>query len=149
MALTTGDAIISRSSWVQLESAGASVSAGAMSSAATTECTPTQHEDAPLIEVAIECAFGANTPTEGKVLEVYYKANDVGADGNDCTVPTAAHKSRLLGVGAFKAQSGTQYISFLADNPTKNMDLYVFNGDDADAMTWKLWVRPVSSRTKS
>lgn len=149
MALTTGDTIISRSSWVQLESSGASVSAGAMSSACTTECTPTQHEDAPMIEVAIECAFGANTPTEGKYVDVYAKCNDVGADGNDCTAPTVAHKDKYLGSGALKAQSGTQYISFKASTPTKNFDLYVFNGDDADAMTWKLWIRPESLRAKS
>jgi hypothetical protein len=151
MALATGDAIVKWSGWVTLESSGSSISAGAMSSAASTECTSSNHEDAPLIEFGLECAFGANTPTEGRSVELYAKINTVtGVASEDGNVPTSTHKHYFLGSRRLKASAGTQYLHFGPMNlPAKEFDVYVFNNDDTDAMTWQLYMNPRSSAAKA
>ena len=151
MALVTGDAIVKWSGWASVEASGASVSAGAFSAAATTECTSAVHLDAPLIEIGIEAAFGANTPTEGKTVDVYAKINTItGIASEDGNVPTTTHKSRYLGSGRLKAVAGTQYLHVgPIALPSKEFDLYLFNGDDTDAMTWQLYINPRSAAAKA
>ena len=150
MALTSGDIIVGFSSWTQLENTGASISAGGMSAAAATECTSAIHEDAALIELAISAEFGANTPTEGKTVDVYYKANDLGVTSQDGNVPTTAHLNKYLGSAVLKAVAGTQYLHLTGIVlPTQNFNLYIKNGDDTDAMTWKMWLRPWTTRAKT
>lgn len=151
MALSSGDTIVKWAGWATLESSGASVSAGAMSSAASTECTSSNHEDAPLLEFGIEAAFGANTPTEGKAVELYIKKNTLdGTAGHDGNVPTTTHKYESLGSAVLKASAGTQYLHIgPVGLPCKEFDCYLFNGDDADAMTWKLYVNPRSAAPKA
>jgi len=151
MALTAGDAIVKWAGWVTLEASGASTSAGAFTAVAGTECTSTNHEDAPLIELGIEAAFGANTPTEGKTVDVYCKVNTVtGVSTEDGNVPTTTHKSKYLGSGKLKASAGTQYLHIgPIALPAKEFNLYLFNGDDNDAMTWQLYMNPRSAAAKA
>ena len=151
MALSTGDTILKWAGWVTLEASGASVSAGAISAAATTECTSTNHEDAPLLTFGIEAAYGANTPTEGKTVDLYAKINTItGVASEDGNVPTTAHLSTYLGSAMLKASAGTQYLSIgPVSLPGKEFNLYVVNGDDTDAMTWQLYMNPTSFAAKA
>lgn len=150
MSIITGDGIQKFGSWTALESSGASVSAGAMSAVCTTECTATQHLDAPLLAVGISAEFGANTPTADSVVEVYYKTNDIGAASQDGNAPTTAYKQKYWGSQTLKAVAGTQYLEIDARAFTsENFDFYILNGDDTDAMTWKLYVKPIAAGAKT
>ena len=151
MALASGDTIVKRSGWVTLEGSGASISAGAMSAAASTECTAANHVDAPWLIFGIEAAFGANTPTEGVTVDMYMKANTItGVAAEDGNVPTTTHKSVYLGSAALKAVAGTQYVSIgPVALPAEEFNLYLFNGDGTDAMTWQLYMQPTSNAPKA
>lgn len=151
MALASGDVIVKWAGWVTLESSGASISGGAMSAAATTECTSTNHEDAPLLEFGLEAAFGANAPVEGTFVELYIKVNTItGVSAEDGSVPTTAHKSKFLASARMKATTGTQYLHFgPVPLPAKEFNVYVYNGEATDAMTWQLYMNPRSSAAKA
>lgn len=154
MALTSGSPVFDFDSWVTLESSGASVSAGAMSAAASTEATSSNHQDAVLVEFGAELAFGANTPTQGKSVSLHIKRNTVdGTAGHDAGVPVGTggsitYPGDVVLSRQLKAASGTQYVHFgRIALPAEEFDCYLYNGDDTDAFTWKLYMRPVSITT--
>jgi len=150
MSLSSGAAIIDWSSWVELEGSGASVAAGAMSAAASNECTSSNHEDAVLVELAAAVTFGT-APTAGNAVSAHYKPNTVdGTAGHDAAAPTATYP-RLLGSQAvLAATTSTQYLHFgITAIPTKEFDIYLLNGDGTNSMTWKLYMRPVSAKPKA
>lgn len=151
MSFPTGAPIFAFDSWVTLESSGASVAAGAMSAAASTEATSSNHQDAILVEFGAELAFGANTPTQGKSVALHIKRNTVdGTAGHDAGVPagtggTITYPGDVVLSRQLKASSGTQYVHFgRIALPAKEFDSYLYNGDDTDAFTWKLYMMPVS-----
>lgn len=151
MALTTGDGILVFDGWVQLEASGASVSAGAMSAAATTEATSSNHQDAMMLEFGAELAFGANAPTAGKACAVHIKRNTIGGTAaQDEGAPTSTYPGSPVLSRQMKAVTGTQYVHFgRIALPAKEFNCYLFNGDDTDAFTWKLWMHIVSARAKT
>lgn len=151
MALPTGAPIYAFDSAVTLESSGASVSAGAMSAAASTEATSSNHQNALLVQFGAELAFGGNTPTQGKTVSLHLKHNTVdGTAGHDVGAPagtggTITFPGNTVLSRQLKAVSGTQYIDFgRIALPAKEFDAYLFNGDDTDSFTWKLYMIPVS-----
>ena len=150
MALSSGAAILDWSSWVELEGSGASVSAGAMSAAAGTECTSSNHEDAVLIELAAEVTFGT-APTAGKTVSAHYKPNTIdGTSTHDAAAPTATYQRPLGSPAVLAATTSAQYLHFgITATPTKEFDTYLLNGDSTNAMTWKLYMRPVSAKPKA
>jgi len=150
MTLSSGAAILDWSGWVELEGSGASVAAGAMSDAASTECTSANHEDAPLIELAGEVTFGT-APTAGKTVSAHYKQNTIdGTAGHDAAAPTATYKRQLGDPAVLAATTDPQYLHFgIAATPTKEFNVYTFNGEGTNAMTWKLYMRPVSTKPKA
>jgi len=150
MSLSSGAAIIDWSGWVELEGSGASVASGAMSAAASTECTSANHEDAPLIELAAEVTF-STAPTAGKQVSAHHKKNSVdGTSGHDQAAPTGTYP-RVLGTPDYlSATTSPQYLHFgIIPTPTKEFDTYVHNGDGTNSMTWKLYMRPRSTIPKA
>ena len=150
MALATGDTIAKWSGWTAVESSGASVSAGAISAAASTECTSSNHLDAALLEVGAELTF-STAPTQDKLVTLLAKINTVdGTAGHDASVPTAAHLQVALGSAVLKGSGTTQYVHFGPFMlPSKEFDLYLYNGESTQAFTWKLYINPRTWTEKS
>jgi len=150
MSLSSGAAIIDWSGWIELEGSGSSVAHEEMSAAASNECTSSNHEDAPLIELAAEVTFGT-APTAGKTVSAHCKKNTVdGTAGHDQAAPTAAYPRMLGAPDYLSATTSPQYLHFgIIPLPTKEFDTYLYNGEGTNSMTWKLYMRPRSTVPKT
>ena len=144
MSFSANTAILAWESFVTLESSGASVSSGAISAAAGTSVTSTQHQDAPLVEVTAAVTFSTN-PTAGKAVSLTYTPLTVdGTSGHNANASNATN-FRPLGFDFVKASTSEQYLNFgIQATPSKEFDLRVLNQTD-QAFTWKLYLRPVST----
>jgi len=144
MSFSSGTAILAWQSFVTLESSGATVSSGAISSAATTSVTSTQHQDAPLVEVTAAVTFGTN-PTAGNTVVLAYTPLTVDGTSTHDTNASNATNYRPLGSDFVAATTSEQYLDFgIQATPSKEFDLRLLNQTD-QAFTWKLYLRPVST----
>jgi len=144
MSFSANTAILAWESFVALESSGASVASGAISAAASTSVTSTQHQDAPLVEITAAVTFGTN-PTAGQSVALTHTPLTVdGTSGHDANDSNATN-FRPLGSDFVKASTSEQYLNFgIQATPSKEFDLRLLNSTD-QAFTWKLYLRPVST----